>query len=203
MSSHSRLYYGPMKSGKSKVLIEHANHLTKQGYAFLAIKPWTDTRDGAWIKSRETRLEPVPARQVAKAIDILTALETKTVTHVLIDEIFLLDSAIIQVYQHLCQQGITVIAGGLDRDFRGEWFPLADYASSRVTMEAVLHVFEFAEELTAPCHVCQAPALFTQRLIDGQPAAYDSPLILIGDQEYQPRCNDCHRVPGRQPALHY
>ena len=37
-----------------------------------------------------------------------------------------------------------------------------------------------------------------QRLIDGEPAAYDDPIILVGGSEsYEARCRQCHRVPRR------
>ena len=35
----------------------------------------------------------------------------------------------------------------------------------------------------------------TQRTIGGQPAPYDSPLILVGDQEYEARCLKHHQIP--------
>jgi thymidine kinase len=59
-----------------------------------------------------------------------------------------------------------------------------------------------AEEVTklqAICVECGAPASRTQRLIDGRPAAYDDPVILVGGSEsYEARCRQCHEVPRRQ-----
>jgi thymidine kinase len=44
--------------------------------------------------------------------------------------------------------------------------------------------------------VCGAPASRTQRLIDGQPARFSEPVIVIGAAEkYEARCRDCHQVP--------
>jgi thymidine kinase len=58
-----------------------------------------------------------------------------------------------------------------------------------------------AEEVTklqAICVMCGAPASRTQRLIDGEPAAYDEPVILVGGSEsYEARCRYCHEVPGK------
>ncbi len=52
------------------------------------------------------------------------------------------------------------------------------------------------EKLQAICAVCGAPASRTQRLINGQPANYDDPVILVGaDEVYQARCRRCHKVP--------
>ena len=41
--------------------------------------------------------------------------------------------------------------------------------------------------------LCGSPASRTQRLIDGKPASYDDPIILVGASEsYEPRCRHCH-----------
>ena len=35
-----------------------------------------------------------------------------------------------------------------------------------------------------------------QRLVDGRPARYDSPTIMVGGREsYEARCRHCHEVP--------
>jgi len=54
---------------------------------------------------------------------------------------------------------------------------------------------ERVDKLQAICVVCGGPASRTQRLINGQPAAYDDPVILVGaDEVYEARCRGCHRV---------
>ena len=43
--------------------------------------------------------------------------------------------------------------------------------------------------------MCGAPATKTQRLINGKPAKYDDPIILVGAAEcYEARCRRCHQV---------
>ena len=60
---------------------------------------------------------------------------------------------------------------------------------------------ELVDKLHAICVVCAAPASRTQRLINGQPANYHDPIILVGASEvYEARCRSCHKVPGR-PAV--
>jgi thymidine kinase len=55
---------------------------------------------------------------------------------------------------------------------------------------------ELLDKLHAICVVCGAPASRTQRLIDGQPARFTEPVIVIGAAEkYEARCRDCHQVP--------
>jgi thymidine kinase len=48
--------------------------------------------------------------------------------------------------------------------------------------------------------VCGQAATRTQRLIDGQPALYTDPVILVGAREvYEARCREHHEVPGKPP----
>jgi thymidine kinase len=52
------------------------------------------------------------------------------------------------------------------------------------------------DKLHAICVICGNPASRNQRLIDGKPAAYDSPVIMVGAADsYQARCRHCHSVP--------
>jgi thymidine kinase len=63
-------------------------------------------------------------------------------------------------------------------------------------MPQLLAVAELVDKLHAICVVCGEPAYRNQRLIDGKPARYDSPTILVGGSErYEARCRHCHQVP--------
>jgi thymidine kinase len=60
---------------------------------------------------------------------------------------------------------------------------------------------EVVDKLQAICVVCGSPASRTQRLINGKPASYTDPIILVGASEvYEARCRRCHQVPGRPAA---
>ena len=62
-------------------------------------------------------------------------------------------------------------------------------------MAQLLARAEFVTKLTAICNVCGEPATKTQRIIDGQPAYEDDPIVLVGAKEaYEPRCRKCHMV---------
>jgi thymidine kinase len=79
-----------------------------------------------------------------------------------------------------------VIVTGLDMDFRGEPFG---------PMPLLMAEAERVDKLSAICVVCGAPASRTQRLIDGQPASYDDPVIMVGASEvYEARCRHCHQL---------
>ena len=59
---------------------------------------------------------------------------------------------------------------------------------------------EYAQ-LEAICVVCGESATRTQRIVNGVPADYDDPIIVIGAQEaYEARCRTCHTVPRRVTA---
>jgi thymidine kinase len=75
-------------------------------------------------------------------------------------------------------------------DFRGEPFG---------AMPRLLAVAEMVDKLNAICVVCGGPATRTQRLIDGKPAYYEDPVIMVGASEvYEARCRTCHQVPRRE-----
>jgi thymidine kinase len=62
----------------------------------------------------------------------------------------------------------------------------------------LLAVAEKVDKLQAICVVCGSAASRTQRLIEGEPAYYDDPIVLVGASEvYEARCRAHHRVPRR------
>ena len=103
-----------------------------------------------------------------------------------IDEIQFFSEEIVDICENLADKGKRVIVAGLDRDFRNEPF---------VPMPELLSRAEYVEKLHAICLQCGDPATRTQRLIDGEPASYDDPIILVGATEnYEARCRSCHEV---------
>lgn len=86
----------------------------------------------------------------------------------------------------LADEGVRVILAGLDLDFRAEPFGVIPELLARA---------ESVEKLTAICTVCGAPATRSQRLIGGQPARFDDPVVLVGAQEsYEARCRLHHEL---------
>ena len=58
---------------------------------------------------------------------------------------------------------------------------------------------ERVDKLHAICMVCGGAASRTQRLVNGQPANYDDPLVIVGTSEmYEARCRKHHIVPGKK-----
>ena len=119
------------------------------------------------------------------AAEILLQLEPDT-TVVAIDEVQFFDDYVIEVCETLAEQGKRVICAGLDMDFRGEPFG---------PMPQILARAEEVNKLHAICVICGEEASRTQRLINGQPAAYDDPIVLVGAAEvYEARCREHHEV---------
>jgi len=181
---------GSMFSGKSEELIRRVRRAQIARQHVQVFKPALDDRYGRrQVASHDgARVE---ALAVGSSREILEHLEREA-TVVAIDEAQFLDREIVEVTQILAGRGIRVIVAGLDMDFRGEPFG---------AMPEILARAETVDKLQAICMVCGAPASRTQRLVDGRPASYTDPVILIGAQEaYEARCREHHIVPGTPGA---
>jgi thymidine kinase len=182
------LICGSMFSGKTEELlrrIRRAEIARKQVQIF---KPLIDNRYGLERVASHNGIAREDALVVANAQDIgpLVAAESEVVA---IDEVQFFDWTIADICTRLADEGRRVIVAGLDQDFRGEPFG---------PMPLLLALAERVDKLNAICVCCGAPASRTQRLIDGRPARYDDPIILVGGSEsYEARCRRCHQVPGK------
>lgn len=180
---------GSMFSGKSEELIRRVRRAIIARQKVAVFKPQIDDRYGIQhITSHDG--QTVAAIAVASAPEIFER-ANGTSTVVAIDEAQFFDSAIVPVVQRLVDEhNIRVIIAGLDTDFRGEPFG---------AMPQLLSIAEKVIKLHAICVVCGGDASRTQRLVDGLPAAYDDPIIMVGAQEsYEARCRFCHEVGSPQ-----
>jgi thymidine kinase len=179
---------GSMFSGKSEELIRRVRRAEIAQQTVQVFKPSLDDRYGiASVNSHDGRAAQAVA--VENPEDILARLNDET-TVVAIDEAQFFAHSIIDVCRRLAdERNLRVIVAGLDMDFRGEPFgPVPDLMAQA----------DQVDKLHAICVVCGDEAQRTQRMINGQPARYDDPIILIGAQEaYEARCRRCHTVPGR------
>lgn len=186
------LVQGPMGSGKTELLIELAQRATERERRVQAFKPELDTRYGIRPELVSHNGQRYPAFPVKRAVGILNLL-LPGITTVIIDEGQLFDSLIVPAVKRLVMVGFEVVVAGLDYDFRGEPFgpmPQLEQAVRGMGGEIVT--------LTATCAVCGGEARLTQRLINGQPAHYKDPVVLVGGLDlYEPRCRDHHQVPGK------
>jgi thymidine kinase len=181
-----------MFSGKSEELIRRVRRAQIARQRVAVFKPAMDDRyDRRQVASHDgARMEAIAVRESAEIPGRLP----EGVTVAAIDEAQFLDEGIVQVAQALAGAGVRVIIAGLDMDFRGEPFG---------AMPRLMALAEAVDKLQAICMVCGAPASRTQRLVDGRPAAYTDPIILIGAQEaYEARCREHHVVPERPGGGH-
>jgi thymidine kinase len=182
------LVCGSMFSGKTEELIRRVKRAEIARQKVQVFKHALDTRYAQKKVASHSGVE-TRAIVVREAVDILASVEPDTEV-VAIDEIQFFDESIINVCQTLADQGKRVIAAGLDMDFRGEPFG---------PVPGLMAESELVDKLRAICVVCGAPASRTQRLIDGRPAAYDDPVIMVGASEvYEARCRLHHQVPGKE-----
>jgi thymidine kinase len=178
---------GSMFSGKTEELIRRARRAVIAKQQVQVFKPDVDTRYSIQrVTSHNGQaFEAVP---VPNAQAIMEQLDRAT-TVVAIDEAQFFDAGIEQITEQLARRGIRVIIAGLDMDFRGEPFG---------PMPALLCCADEVQKLHAICMICGENASRTQRLVNGEPARYDDPIILVGASEtYEARCRDHHAVPGR------
>ena len=176
---------GSMFSGKSEELIRRIKRAEIARLKVQVFKPRLDVRYGqdrvsshSGVHTGAFAVEQV--REIYQLVDQYTDV-------VAIDEVQFFDWAVTDVCEELAEQGKRVIVAGLDMDFRGEPFG---------PMPLLMALAEEVDKLHAICMVCGSPATRTQRLIDGRPANYEDPIILVGASEsYQARCRKHHEVP--------
>ncbi len=174
-----------MFSGKTDELIRRLRRATIAKQHVQVFKPSIDTRyDEEKVKSHAgSEYAAIPINQSA---EIHEHLEDAT-TVVAIDEAQFFDNDVIEVAEQLADNGKRVIVAGLDQDFRGEPFgPIPNFMAKA----------ERVDKVHAICMVCGEAASRTQRLVNGNPARYDDPVVIVGASEmYEARCRKHHEVP--------
>lgn len=196
------IFTGPMNSGKTGSLLNHL-HVAQDAlkYRVSVFKPATDDRNGdlervtcrnggSWCAIPIPRLGDNSSSSLFIFDNIFRNKQMIKPDLVGIDEVQFCDGEIEPVVRYLVSHGIEVAVSGLNRDFRGEPFP---------AMESLMPLATRIETLTARCthknnnhQVCGADASMTQRLIDGKPASYNSPTVVIEGKDknisYEARC---------------
>jgi thymidine kinase len=176
---------GSMFSGKTDEMIRRLRRATIARQKVQVFKPAIDIRyQTEQVTSHAgTAFDAIP---IEHAEEIYKYLEKDT-TVVAVDEAQFFEESLVSIVQQLADQNIRVIVAGLDTDFRGEPFGC---------IPALLAIAEQVDKLQAICMVCGEPASRTQRLVNGHPAHYDDPIIIVGASEmYEARCRQHHEVP--------
>lgn len=185
---HIELICGSMFSGKTEELIRRLRRAVIARQHVQVFKPAIDNRYHGQKVTSHNGLD-FEAHPVACAGDIRARLLPNT-TVVAIDEVQFFDEGIVDLCETLADEGLRVICAGLDSDFRGVPFGPMPHLMARA---------EHVDKLHAICVICGREASRTQRLIDGRPAAFDDPVVLVGAAEvYEARCRQCHQVQAAQ-----
>ena len=176
---------GSMFAGKTEELIRRINRIHYAKKDIIVFKPVIDNRydNKAVVSHSKKKVDSIPVSSSKEILDYIKDLPYA----VAIDEVQFFDEGLIDIVERLANSGVRVILAGLDMTFKGEPFGI---------MPELLARAEYITKLQAICQVCGAPATRTQRIIDGRPADYDDPIILVSASEkYEARCRHCHQVP--------
>lgn len=183
MAARLEVIAGPMFSGKTEELIRRLVREQIAGRNVVVVKPSIDNRydKGSYVTSHgghkmEAMLVDSP-NEIERVIDVADVVG--------IDEVQFFPESVVPVIISLVSSGRKVIVSGLDTTYRREPFG------------SVPHLMAIAEgvtKLTAICHSCGEEAYFTQRLVDGEPASFSGPTVVVGALDsYEARCRECYQ----------
>jgi thymidine kinase len=129
------------------------------------------------------RVQAVPFEN---AEQLITIANREKIDVIGIDEAQFFSKDIVPIICQLVNNGKRIIVAGLDLDFKGAPFGC---------MPLLLAIADKVLKLQAICTQCGHNAHYTQRLVNGKPAKFDDPIVLIGAQEsYQARCRSCYSI---------
>lgn len=175
---------GSMFSGKSEELIRR---MRRAEFAQLTTQTFKHSLDNRATTEHVHAHsgDKLPAIPV-DSIEQIKALTLEATQVIAIDEVQFFSAEIVKIITDFVDAGKRVIVAGLDLDFRATPFGC---------MPALLALADEVTKLKAVCMCCGHDAQFTQRLVNGNPANFHDPIILIGAQEcYQARCRSCYRI---------
>ena len=200
MPGKLELMLGPMRSNKTAELLRRADMRRQYASQYvLVLKPNDDTKGGPGIvESRNPRghgkmnaleFNSHNPWEVLDAISVKEIEIGKRVECIAIDEGQFVEGLFLFT-KHLLDANHDILVAGLDLDFRA--IPFGEMLNLTWLVNAYGGSIT---ECMAYCS-CGNRALYSQRLIAGQPAPYDSSIKMPGDS-YEPRCAEHFVLPGR------
>jgi thymidine kinase len=181
---------GCMFSGKTEELLRRLDRVLIAGRKVLLLKPEIDDRYKKDVVVTHYGRE-FPAIVVSSdkvTVEALMSLVGRDVLEeaavVAFDEGNLFSLQLSSLCQDLVKMGKRVIVAGLDLTFAEEPFE---------PMPTLMALADRVDKLQAVCTVCGGVATRSQRLINGNPAPMNDPVIQIGGAgEYEARCRSCY-----------
>ena len=187
-----KVIFGPMKSGKSYEIIRIFKELEFSDCKWIVFKPAVNIREkGIASRTFDLSLNAIVIDENDPAL-IFNYINEKEHKIIGIDEAQFFNTSLVYVVDDFLKKGFHIIISGLMLDFRGEPFGPMPWLVGRANE---------IMRLTAICDVrgCNRRATRTQRLIEGEPAPFSSPLVVIEGQTknetYETRCVFHHIVP--------
>lgn len=184
---------GSMFSGKTEELMRRLKRSEYARQRVLVLKPQIDNRKSVTCivshdgRSRSAHPIDNSVMAIQSVVDFVDAFDV-----IGIDEVQFFPDEIVRVISKLVDMGKLVVTAGLDLDFRGEPFGIMPY---------LLSMADEVLKLKAICVVCAQDSHHTQRIINGQPARYSDPIILVGAEDfYEARCRNCFKI-DQQPTI--
>lgn len=175
---------GSMYAGKSEELIRLARRSLYARKKVQVFKPSIDDRyhQTMVVSHMGIQHEADTAKNVAE----LKAKIKKDTQVLLIEEVQFFDAKVVDLVVEMADRGMDVICAGLDQDFRRQPFG---------PMPQLMAVADEVIKLRAICMKCGNQASHTYRMVDGKPAHWDDPIVLIGATEsYEARCRNCFEI---------
>lgn len=185
---------GCMFAGKTEELLRRIKRIYYAKKTVISFRPKIDDRysQDEIVSHNNHRVKTVVVSTAKDIYDHLNKLDQLPYA-IAIDEVQFFDQDLVGLCDYYANNGVRVICAGLNGDFRGEPFGI---------MPELISKAEEVTKLSAICQVCGAPATRNQRLINGKPANYNDPVILVGaSEQYEARCRHCHEVPGKPDPI--
>lgn len=173
-----------MYAGKSEELIRLAR---RSLYAKKRVQVFKPSIDDRYHQTMVVSHQGVQHEaDTAKNVQELRSKVKKDTQVLLIEEVQFFDPKIVDLCVEMADRGIDVICAGLDQDFRRQPFG---------PMPELMAAADEVIKLRAICMKCGAAASHTYRMVDGKPAHWDDPIVLIGATEsYEARCRNCFEI---------
>lgn len=181
---------GSMFSGKSEELIRRMRRAKYANQNIVVFKHASDCRyDNTKVASHNKAFIEAIAVSTIDEMRKIIEKDDENIEVIGIDEVQFFGEEVAQFCEELADSGRRVVVAGLDQDFKGEPFK---------PMDRLMAKAEYVDKFNAICVCCGNPASRTQRLVNGEPAYDDDPIVMVGASEsYEARCRRCHIVRKR------
>jgi thymidine kinase len=179
-----------MFSGKTEELIRRLERVRIAYGQILLFKPTIDDRYSRnaivthYGREFEAHLLPPGSESIETLTEIIGEEGLHAGAVVAFDEGNFFSEKLPALCEALVAMGKRVIVAGLDLTFAAEPFS---------PMPTLMALADQVDKLHAVCVKCGKNATRSQRLIDGEPAPVNDPVIKVGGiGSYEARCRDCY-----------